>query len=146
MNTYLDAVNNSLDAVNTYLTNFKMESELRRCYLVKVSDGLEKLETLLAKRNNTINLQDMEMNSIKKEIELLTERINKAKEYFDDKNKRRIWLRLIRQKVSAKTKLKKLITKRTCENEEKTTWEIKRSELISEKNRIIELVRQDSNS
>ena len=123
-----------------------MESELRRCYLVKVLDGLEKLETLLAKRNNTINLQDMEMNSIKKEIELLTERINKAKEYFDDKNKRRIWLRLIRQKVSAKTKLKKLITKRTCENEEKTTLEIKRSELISEKNRIIELVRQDSNS
>jgi hypothetical protein len=54
-------------------------------------------------------------------------------------------LRLTRQKVSAKTKLKKLMVKRTCENEEKSTLEIKRSELISERNRIAELVRQDSN-
>ena len=113
-----------------------MESELRRCYLVKVSDELEKLETLLVKRNNTINLQDMEINGIKKDIEYLTERINKTKEDFGDRNKRRIWLRLTRQKVSAKTKLKKFITKRTCENEEKTILEIKRSDLISEQNRI----------
>ena len=80
-----------------------MESELRRCNLVKVSDELEKLETLLAKHNNTINLQDTETNSIKREIELLTDRINTDGEDFSDKNKRRIWLRLIRQKVNAKT-------------------------------------------
>ena len=122
-----------------------MESELRRSNLVKVSDELEKLGTLLTKRNNTINLQDTEINSTKKEIEFLNDRIKKARDDFSDKNNRRIWLRLTKQKVSAKNKLKKLTTKRTYENGEKTTLEIKISELVTERNRILELVRQDSN-
>ena len=118
-----------------------MESEQIRRDFVKVLDEIEKTESLLAKRKNTINSQDREINSIRQEIEFLTERVKKARENFGDKNCRQIWLKLSKQKISAKSKLKKLIVKRTCENEEKTILEIKISELISERNRLQGLVR-----
>lgn len=117
-----------------------MESELRRSALVKISDEIEKIETLIAKRSNTLYLLNREIDGIQRGMEVLSARIDRAKAGFEDKENRRIWLRLTKQKVSTKNKLKQLIIKKTFETEEKTALEIKLNEMILERNGIAELV------
>lgn len=119
-----------------------MESELRRITMVKLSDEKDKIETLIAKCNGTLCVLNREIHGIEGGMEVLSERINRAKAGFEDKENRRIWLRLTKQKVGTKNKLKQLLIKRNYETEEKTSLEKKLSEVIMERNGVMELLRE----
>lgn len=121
-----------------------MESELRRSTLVKLLDEKDKIETLIAKRNGTLYVLNREIGDIQRGMEVLSARIDRAQAGFQDKENRRVWLRLTKQKISTKNKLSQLLIKLKFETEEKTELEIKQSKVISEINRVMELLRGDS--
>jgi len=109
--------------------------QLRRDY-VRVIASLEKINTSIHKIEQKVRSLEREKYLKEEELKLINGRIEISRNEFANSTRRGDWLRLTRQRTSARSKILQISRKITSSNEEKSNLEIQRS-LVSREQQLL---------